>query len=203
MVLDRLLIATTNAGKKREFAALLAGLPVRLAWPDDLGLTVQVEEIGETYAENARLKARAYAQASGLWSLADDSGLEVDALDGAPGVRSARYAGPGAGDIDRYELLLQRLGGVEPGRRTARFRCAVTLAAPDGRVWTTEGACEGIIAESPSGSGGFGYDPVFYLPEFNCTMAELPAEVKNRISHRARAALAMKRLLLAEIIPHA
>lgn len=201
-MLDSLLIATTNPGKRREFAELLVRLPVTLVWPDERGLRIEVEETGDTFEENARLKALAYAQASGLWALADDSGLEVDALGGAPGVHTARYAGPEASDAQRYGLLLARMREVPSSRRGARFRCAIVVAAPDGRSWATEGACEGMIAQAPSGAGGFGYDPVFYMPEWGCTMADLPAEIKNRVSHRARAAQAMRRLLLDEIIPH-
>ena len=191
----RLLIATHNRGKLREFAALFAGLPFRLVTPDDLELDLSVVESGDTYADNARLKASAYAQASGLLALADDSGLEVDALDGAPGVRSARYAL--GGDANRVTALLRALtqAGAPEGERTARFRCVIVLATPDGRSWVTEGACEGQIIGTPRGSSGFGYDPVFYLPSHGCTMAELPPEEKNRISHRARAAQKMRSIL--------
>jgi XTP/dITP diphosphohydrolase len=134
----------------------------------------------------------AYARASGLPTLADDSGLEVDALSGAPGVRSARYAGPGAGDADRYQKLLDALAKVPEGRRTARFRCVVALARPDGTVRTGEGRCEGQIGWAPRGEHGFGYDPVFIVDGFDGqTMAELAPEVKNRVSHRARAVQAI------------
>jgi XTP/dITP diphosphohydrolase len=191
----RLLIATHNRGKLREYAALFAGLPFTLVTPDDLGLDLSVVESGDTYADNARLKAVAYAQASGLLALADDSGLEVDALDGAPGVRSARYAL--GEDADRVTALLRALAqaGVPEGKRAARFRCVIVLAAPDGRSWVTEGACAGQIIHTPRGSGGFGYDPVFYLPSHGRTMAELDPEEKNRISHRARAAQKMRPIL--------
>ena len=190
-----LLIATNNPGKEREFRALLAELPARLRFPAELGLQVEVVEDGPTYADNARLKAQAYAQALGgeMAVLADDSGLEVDALDGAPGVRSARYAL--GSDADRLTALLRHLEGVPAERRTARFRCVIAIVAPGGRVHMAEGICEGVIATVPAGSGGFGYDPVFYIPELGCTMAELPAEVKNRISHRARAVQAALPLL--------
>jgi XTP/dITP diphosphohydrolase len=193
----KLLVATNNPGKLREYAALLAGLPATLTTPAQEGLTFEVDETGETFAENATLKALAYARASGLLTLADDSGLEVDALDGAPGVYSARYAGPGAGDADRYRLLLRRLAGVPQERRAARFRCVVALATPAGEAQTAEGRCEGVIGFEPRGEHGFGYDPVFYLPERGQTMAELPPEVKNRISHRARAIEAARPLLQA------
>jgi XTP/dITP diphosphohydrolase len=191
----RLLIATHNRGKLREYTALLDGLPVTLVTPDDLGLDLSVVESGDTYADNARLKAAAYAQASGLLALADDSGLEVDALDGAPGVRSARYAL--GDDADRVAALLRALAeaGVPEGDRAARFCCVIVLAAPDGRSWVTEGACAGRIVDTPRGGGGFGYDPVFYLPSHGRTMAELTPEEKNRISHRARAAQRMRAIL--------
>lgn len=182
---QELLIVTDNPGKKREYQALLASLPALIRFPSDLGYRIDVQEDGTTYAENAIRKARAGVQASGLLSLADDSGLEVDALGGAPGVRSARYA-PGP-DADRIAALLAHLEDVPWEQRTARFRCVVAIATPEGELYTAEGTCEGVIATAPAGTGGFGYDPVFYLPEFGCTMAQLPPEVKNRISHRARA----------------
>lgn len=191
----KLLIATRNRGKLREFAALFAGLPLTLVTPDELGLNLDVVESGATYTDNARIKATAYAQASGLLSLADDSGLEVHALDGAPGVRSARYAI--GDDADRVTALLRALekAGVSRKDRRARFRCAIVLAAPDGQSWSTVGECAGRIIDTPRGDGGFGYDPIFYIPSHGCTMAELPAEEKNRISHRAQAAQAIRPIL--------
>ncbi len=189
--MSKLLIATNNPGKAREYRALLADLPVEITFPAQEGLALEVEETGETFAANARLKAVAFAQASGLPALADDSGLEVDALGGAPGVRSARYAGPGATDADRTRKLLAALADVPPGRRTARFRCVVALAWPDGVVQTAEGVCEGEIGFEPRGAHGFGYDPVFLVAGYGGrTMAELPPAEKNRISHRARAVAA-------------
>lgn len=196
----QLLLATHNQGKRREWRALLDGLEVELLLPDALGLTDEVEETGETYTENALLKARALAAASGLPSLADDSGLEVDALDGAPGVRSARYH-LGADEV-RYRALLKALEGVPLEQRGARFRCIAALVLPDNagaREFITEGVCEGVIGFAPRGEEGFGYDPVFYIPEGDCTMAELSAEEKNRISHRARAAQAMRPILEREL----
>ena len=189
----RLVLATHNHGKRREWQALLEELPVTLVLPDELGLSELVEETGRTYLENALLKARTLAAASGLPALADDSGLEVEALDGAPGLHSARYIL--GGDEVRYRALLRALEGVPPERRGARFRCVAALVLPDGREFHTEGVCEGVIQTAPSGEGGFGYDPVFFLPEQGCTMAELSFEAKNRISHRARAAQAMRRVL--------
>ena len=158
-------------------------------------ISTDIKENGTTYAENALLKARGYAAISGLLTLADDSGLEVDALDGAPGIYSARYARRGASDKDRYRLLLSNLKGVPDERRTARFRCVIALVWPNGREELVEGVCEGRITHQPRGENGFGYDPVFYVPEHKCTMAELPAEIKNRISHRARAAQAALQVL--------
>jgi len=185
--MTRLLVATNNPGKQREYQQLLAPLGVLLLTPQDLAQAPTVLESGRTYAENARLKALAYQRASGLLTLADDSGLEVDALDGEPGLHSARYAGPIADDAERYRLLLTRLEGVPWEQRTARFCCVVVLAVPGGATHSAEGVCEGFIALQPRGHNGFGYDPVFYFPEHDCTMAQLPLELKNRISHRARA----------------
>ena len=195
----RVLLATTNRGKLHEMSTILGEPGIRLVTTSDVGIDLAVDETGSTYVDNAVLKARAYAAASGLITLGDDSGLEVDALDGAPGVRAARIAGPGATDADRYNLLLSKLEGVPADRRTARFRCAVALAAPAGQLATAEGACEGRIAFRPAGKNGFGYDPVFYLDEYGRTMAELPDEIKNTISHRARALKAARPLILAAL----
>ena len=181
----QLLIATHNPGKAREFRLLLAPLNAILHLPPELGLRLVVPEDGATYADNARQKALAYAHASGLPTLADDSGLEVDALDGAPGIHSARYT-PGR-DADRVAALLAQLRDVPWERRTARFRCAVAIVTPAGELYTTEGVCEGFVAFQPAGEGGFGYDPIFYLPDHGCTMAQLPETEKNHVSHRARA----------------
>lgn len=182
-----LLIASSNPGKLREFQQILNDLPVELVLPASLGLGLEVDEDGATYAENAAKKALAYAQASGLISLADDSGLEVDALDGAPGLYSARYAPwEGATDADRRRYLLQNLQ-AKPRPWTARFHCTVAIATPAGQVYFTEGFCPGEITDQERGKGGFGYDPIFLLAERGVTMAELPPEEKNRISHRGRA----------------
>lgn len=191
----KLLVATHNPGKAREYAQLLADLPLAVTWLDDVGVTEAVEETGTTFAENALLKARHYAALTGLLTWADDSGLEVDALGGRPGVYSARYGGPGLSDRQRNAMLLDALDAVPEAQRTARFRCVVALAHPDGRTWTTEGAVEGHILTAPRGANGFGYDPVFYVPEYAATMAELPETVKNQISHRAIAAAHARRLL--------
>jgi len=185
--MPKLLIATGNKGKLRELEALLKDLGLELVMPKDLGLALEVEETGSTYAENAALKARAFAQASGLVSLADDSGLEVEALGGAPGLYSARYSPlPGASDSDRRAYLLQNLLG-HPRPWTARFHAAIAIAAPDGRVRFAEGTCPGEIIPEARGAGGFGYDPIFMLAGLGKTMAELEMGEKNRLSHRARA----------------
>ncbi len=194
--MKKLLIATNNQGKIREYAEIFADLPLELTYLSQEGIELDVAETGQTFTENAVLKAQTYAQASGLLTLADDSGLEVDALEGAPGVFSARYAGEGASDIDRYQLLLRNLSDVPDGQRQARFRCVTAIALPGGEVYTAEGIYEGEIARAPRGDNGFGYDPVFYMPKWGKTMAELPAETKNRISHRGRAAVGAREILL-------
>lgn len=195
----RVLLATRNAGKKREYQAMLSDVGLELVSLDDLGIELQVEETGATFAENARLKARAFGQASGLVTLADDSGLEVDALGGAPGVLSARYAGEGATDRDRYLKLLSALQGTPYRSRTARFRCVIAIAWLDGHFDEADGVCEGVIADEPKGCHGFGYDPVFYLPEFGKTMAELSSTVKNEISHRGIALRAIRTVLAGKL----
>ncbi len=191
----KLLLATNNPHKIQELRQILHDLPIWLVTPEEVGIVLEVAETGRTYAANARTKALAFAQASGLIALADDSGLEVGALGGAPGIRSARYAGEEAPNADRIALLLRNLAGVPWEGRGARFVAVIAIAAPDGLVRHTRGECRGIIAFEPRGSGGFGYDPVFYMPAFGCTMAQLPDEVKNRVSHRARAAAKARRIL--------
>jgi XTP/dITP diphosphohydrolase len=198
-----LLVATQNQGKIEELAELLAGVDaewVSLADLQDQGMNITpAAEIGETFRDNAILKAEGYARQSGLLTLADDSGLEVDALGGAPGVHTARFGGDGLTSEDRYRLLLSHLEGVPEARRAARFRCVVALASPGGLLETAEGSVSGRIATGPSGLGGFGYDPVFFVAEHGRTMAELPATVKNTISHRARAIMALKPALLRHL----
>ncbi len=191
----RLLIATHNRGKLREYQELLAGLPFELVTLNDVGILEDVPENGATFEENARIKAMAYAPQSGLLTLADDSGLQVDALGGEPGIYSKRYAGENATDPERIAYLLDKMREIPAGKRTARFICAIAIAQPNGDTWETEGTCEGEIAFSPRGTNGFGYDPVFLFPARGRTMAELPAEEKNRISHRARAAEGARAIL--------
>ena len=184
----KLLLATNNKAKVKEYTSLLNGLPYVLLTPQGLGITATVEESGGSLEENARLKAAFFVGESHLLSLADDSGLEVDALGGEPGPLSARYAGEGASDKERVSYLLSRLEGIPWEQRTARFRCVIAIATPKGRVEFCSGECRGVITLEPRGEGGFGYDPVFYLPKLNKTMAELTLEVKNSLSHRGEAA---------------
>jgi XTP/dITP diphosphohydrolase len=184
----KLVLATNNTGKVKEFRNLFQNIPFEIVTPKELGIDMDVEENGATYAENARLKACALAAVSGLLSLADDSGLEVDALNGEPGVMSARYAGKSASDAERVNYLLSKLKNIPKGKRTARFRCVIAIASHGGQVEFCEGECNGIIAIEPCGKNGFGYDPIFCFPKYGKTMAELPIEIKNRISHRGRAA---------------
>jgi XTP/dITP diphosphohydrolase len=185
--MPKLLIATRNQGKLRELAALLEGVPFELVSLADVGIEDEVEETGATLEENAVLKATTYACLSGLPTLADDSGLEVDALGGEPGVRSSRYAGEGATDAQRIALLLRNLSG-KPEPWTARFRCVIAIAWPDESVEQLAGQCYGRIVRQPRGSNGFGYDPIFLFSELGKTMAELSSEEKNRLSHRSAAA---------------
>ncbi len=184
----QLLIATHNNGKVREFYRLLGDAPFSLTSLEEQGISDDVEETGTTFQENAILKAQAYSKLSGLLTLADDSGLEVDALEGAPGVYSARYGGEDLTDEGRVELLLHNMRGVPWNLRSARFRCVIAIAQPQGEVRTVEGAVEGIIQYEPVGDGGFGYDPVFLLPHKGVTTAQLPLDEKNALSHRGQAA---------------
>ena len=182
-----LLLATNNKGKIQEYRSLLQSLPFGLVTPVERGITTIVDEVGESLEENARLKATALASESELVALADDSGLEVDILDGAPGRFSARYAGEGASDQDRVNYLLTKLEGIPREQRSARFRCVIAVATPEGRVELCSGECAGFITFEPRGEEGFGYDPIFYLPDLDKTMAELSLETKNQISHRGKA----------------
>ncbi|MDE2847991.1 MAG: XTP/dITP diphosphatase [Gemmatimonadota bacterium] len=184
-----LVLATRNPGKISEIKALLPG--VRVAPAASFTGCPEPEETGRTFEENALIKARAVSLYTGKTALADDSGLEVDALDGAPGVHSARYAGRDPTDQDNIRRLLGALDGISDAERTARFRCVMAVVVPDGRTWTVEGACEGRILQAPRGDAGFGYDPLFVPAGYENTFAELDAGVKNRISHRA---LALQRI---------
>ena len=192
----KLLLATNNKGKLREYQSLLQGIPFEIVTLGDQGITADVAEIGKSFEENAALKATSLAAISWLLSLADDSGLEVDALGGEPGSLSHRYAGENASDADRVDFLLSKLKDVPEKKRTAQFRCVIAIAEPHGRVELCSGVCRGVIINEPRGTNGFGYDPIFYLPELNKTMAELTLEEKNRVSHRARAAEKARELLM-------
>jgi XTP/dITP diphosphohydrolase len=194
-----LLVATRNQGKVAEISEILASLDVTWLSLDDVGLNYEVEESGKTFEENAILKVEFCARKTGLLTLADDSGLEVDALDGRPGVHTARFGGPGLTQKQRYQRLLESLSSVPWEQRTARFRCVVALARDQELLGTASGVCEGMIALKPAGMGGFGYDPIFYLPERNKTMAQLQPNEKHRISHRGRALAALAPLLRAEL----
>ncbi|HBX68846.1 MAG TPA: non-canonical purine NTP pyrophosphatase, RdgB/HAM1 family [Chloroflexi bacterium] len=200
--MPQLLIATNNRGKQEELHSLLRDLKVALVTPADLGLTLEVAEDGTTYQENAAKKARAFAQASGLIVLADDSGLEVDALDNAPGLYSARYAPqPNATDADRRTYLLTQLQSYNRPWK-ARFRCVVAIGTPAGALEFAEGICPGEIIPEERGDHGFGYDPIFLLPSQGKTMAELSMDQKNQLSHRALAVQAAKpklEILLARL----
>ena len=184
----RLLLATNNAGKSREFQALLSDSGWEAVTPASLELELEVSETGSTYEDNARLKATAFARASGLPALADDSGLEVDALGGEPGPLHHLRGWDGRDDSERISILLDSLRSVPAANRRCRYKAVVLVAFPDGSELVGEGACEGVIVDRSSGAGGFGYDPVFFLPDFGRTMAELTFDEKNAISHRARAA---------------
>jgi len=190
-----LLLATSNLHKLEEFRAIFSDLPLRLLSLSDIQLVVDVEETGTTFAENAELKARTYAQMSQMLTLADDSGLEIDALGGAPGVLSARYLGTETSYEERFRVILEKLQGLPLDQRSARFRCVIALAKPSGTIRMVEGVVEGVIADRPRGTHGFGYDPIFFLPELGKTFAELEPEYKNRISHRALAAQSARKLL--------
>ena len=189
--MTRLLIATNNAHKLIEYQEIFADLPLTITSLANEGITLDPEETGVTFVENAILKARAFASASGLPTLADDSGLEIDALNGEPGVYSARYGNTAKDDhVARYQIVLNKLRDLPWLERTARFKCVIAVATPTDIIGTVEGTVEGIINYEPLGENGFGYDPVFFVPEFDETMAQMSAVKKHGISHRGRAARA-------------
>jgi len=198
-VAHKLLLATNNPGKVDEYRTLLEGLPLAMTTPAEEGLASGPEESGATFEENALVKARYYGGASGILALADDSGLEVDALNGEPGVHSARYAGDGATDAELVRFLLAKLEDIPWQRRIARFRCVIALVWPGGAEETFHGSREGYITTEPKGRNGFGYDPVFYVPELGKTFAQVEPEVKNRLSHRAEAARKVVQRLRREV----
>ncbi len=191
----RLILASQNPGKLREMRDILSGLGVEVVLQSELGLQVDVEETGTTFRENAMLKAEAVCRASGLPAIADDSGLCVDALQGAPGVYTARYGGPGLDDAGRCQLLLRNLRGLSP--RTCHFESAIACVFPDGTALTAAGRCDGTVAYAPMGTDGFGYDPIFFVPRLKKTFAQLTAEEKNAISHRGQALRAFQAQLAA------
>jgi XTP/dITP diphosphohydrolase len=191
----KLLLASNNPAKVREYLSLLGDIPFQLTTPAEERIDMVVDEIGVTMEDNARLKAQAYAVNSGLISLADDSGLEVDALGGEPGFLSARYGGEELSDEERNRYLLAKLKDIPWEKRSARFKCVIAIATPSGRIEICEGECRGTIAFEPRGKRGFGYDPIFYLPELGVTVAELPLEKKNEISHRGKAVRKARHLL--------
>jgi XTP/dITP diphosphohydrolase len=193
--MQTLLIATHNTGKLREYRELLADLPLQVVALADVGICEKIAETGDTFVANATLKAQGYAALSRLVTWADDSGLEVDALGGRPGIHSADYGGAGLTDRARYMLLLNELTSYDRATWTARFRCVVALATPDGRILTVDDTVEGVITDTPRGEHGFGYDPIFYIPAEGATMAELPPTRKNAVSHRGKAARRAKEVL--------
>lgn len=189
--MKEIVVATKNAGKVAELAAALASLHITVKSVSDYGTIEEPEETGTTFTDNALLKARYYAKATGRACLADDSGLEADGLDGEPGVYSARFAGPDATDSANNEKLLAELNARQGAARTARFRCVLAFCDTNGQVMTADGTCEGVILEALRGSGGFGYDPLFFMPEYNKTLAEMTVAEKNAVSHRGRAVQVM------------
>ncbi|MBP2655996.1 MAG: Nucleoside-triphosphatase rdgB [Firmicutes bacterium] len=185
--MKEIVVATTNQGKVREITMALSALPVKVVSLTELGIVPEAKETGETFLANAVLKATHYSLMTGKACLADDSGLAVDALKGEPGVYSARYAGEKATDAECNQKLLKELADTFPENRTARFHCVLAYVDPDGTLLTTEGVCEGVILQEERGTGGFGYDPLFYIPALEKTLAELSADEKNAISHRGQA----------------
>ena len=198
--MPKLLLATSNPGKIREYRVLLNGLDYQITTLAEEGITKVVTESGSNYEENARLKAITYAKLTQLTTLADDSGLEVDVLNGKPGIQSARFAGETASDAEKVNFLLARLNGVTWEQRTARFKCVIAIATPEGYSELCDGECQGIIASRAKGENGFGYDPIFLIPGTGKTMAELPLEIKNQISHRARASQQARQILQRHLV---
>lgn len=195
---DKVIFATGNEGKMKEIRMLLADAEVEVLSLKDAGIAPDVEENGATFGENALIKARACAALTGIMTLADDSGLEIDALNGEPGIHSARYMGADTSYHVKNRNLVERLSGVPEEKRTARFVCAIAAVWPDGTERLTEGIMEGRIGYEEKGANGFGYDPIFYVPEYGITSGEMDAEQKNKASHRGKALRKMKDMLLAE-----
>lgn len=193
--MDKIIFATGNEGKMKEIRLLLEDLGVKILSLKEAGIHLEIQENGTTFEENAVIKARAVMEETGTLVLADDSGLEIDYLNGEPGVYSARYLGEDTSYRIKNQNLIDRLRGVPEEKRTARFVCAIAAVFPDGRILTTRGTIEGIIGYEERGDGGFGYDPIFWLPEYGCSTAELSMEKKNELSHRGKALSAMKKEL--------
>lgn len=185
--MKKFVVASRNKGKLKEIAEILEGLPFEVISMEEAGILKDIEETGSTFEENALIKATEVFKATGQMVMADDSGLEVDYLCGAPGIYSSRFAGEGATDSDKNNKLLQLLEGVPLEKRGARFVCTIAVVFPDGRHFTVKGTCEGKIAFGPQGENGFGYDPLFFLPEYGLTMAQMEPEEKNKLSHRGKA----------------
>lgn len=194
-MIDRIIFATGNEGKMKEIRLILADLGIEVLSLKEAGINPEIEENGKTFEENAVIKARAVMEEAGTLVLADDSGLEIDYLNGEPGVYSARYLGEDTSYRIKNQSLLDRLKGVQEEKRTARFVCVIAAAFPDGRILTARGTIEGIIGYEERGEGGFGYDPIFWLPEYGCSTAELTMEKKNELSHRGKALRIMKKEL--------
>jgi len=193
--MPKLLLASSNPGKIKEYRLLLDNLGYQIVTLSEQGISKVTTESGNTYAQNAEMKATTYAKLSQFITLADDSGLEVDALQGKPGIHSARFAGKNATDADRVTKLLAMMDGIPWDRRTAHFKCVIAIATPEGKLKLCQGKCHGIIAFEAKGKNGFGYDPIFYLPKLAKTMAELPLELKNQLSHRGQAAQKARKIL--------
>lgn len=194
--MDKIVFATTNEGKVKEIKEILGDFPVEVVSMKEMGITADIEENGTTFEENSLIKARALAKLTGLPALADDSGLEVDYLNGEPGIYSARYLGRDTDYDYKNNYIIDKLSGAKGEDRSARFVCVISLVLPDGREFVERGVVEGLIGYEQKGENGFGYDPIFYLPEYGKTSAELPPWEKNKISHRGKALTAMKKLIV-------
>ena len=194
--MDKIVFATTNEGKVKEIKEILKDFPIEVVSMKEMGITADIEENGATFEENSLIKARALVKLTGLPALADDSGLEVDYLNGEPGIYSARYLGRDTDYDYKNNYIIDKLSGAKGEERSARFVCVISLVLPDGREFVERGVVEGLIGYEQKGENGFGYDPIFYLPEYGKTSAELPPEEKNKISHRGKALTAMKKLIV-------
>ena len=194
--MDKIVFATANEGKVKEIKEILGDFPIEVVSMKEMGITADIEENGATFEENSLIKARALVKLTGLPALADDSGLEVDYLNGEPGIYSARYLGRDTDYDYKNNYIIDKLSGAKGEERSARFVCVISLVLPDGREFVERGVVEGLIGYEQKGENGFGYDPIFYLPEYGKTSAELPPEEKNRISHRGKALTAMKKLIV-------